>query len=358
MKTFSPTRIFRKPCFCVLLLPIILGLFQEQVFAHAFAYYASTPVTPPREFLWWWPVSMLLLVLGTWIPMRMSLGWSRLFSLFTALIWVSVFAVVFFWMGRQVSLSSTAPEPGLGFPCATYWGRTFSQVGSIFLFWNVFGLFCLTTVPVVILFEAGKKIKISNRLTYWSWIMAIPVCFALGLVPYIVQGAWVHGWGGGYVTSQCGKQIGMLHHALVMYALDHENRLPTADDFTQLYPQIKPYLPDENNRTGWRGKFDVCVIGKAWDRTPKPFLWNAGLTGKEVFFGSYENMHDPTIIDPVVSVGDGVLLIAGKPWVNCPYIHQDFLLWGAGDIRNIEPEKLDRLRRYERTAGQPTESEP
>ena len=142
----------RLVCFVVIFLSVFLGLFQEQVFAHAFAYYASTPVTPPVEFLWWWPASLMLLIGGVYFPLRMSLKWSRLYSLVFALFWVVVFSIIFFLTGSFVAALHTGSPPGLGFPCSTYWGRTFSQVGGIFLFWNVFGLLLLMIVPVKLLF--------------------------------------------------------------------------------------------------------------------------------------------------------------------------------------------------------------
>ena len=333
------TKLFQKAYFIVMFLSALLGLLQEQVFAHAFAYYASTPVTPPAEFLWWWPVSMSLLVLGTYFPLRMSLKWSRFFSLAIALLWVTVFSIVFFWVGAFAANVHTGPPPGLGLPCKTYWGRTFFQVGSIFLFWNVFGLFLLMIVPVKLLFAAGEKIEKSKRVGYWSWIITIPIGFVLGMVPYIIQGAWVHGWGGAYVGMRCDRQIDVLHYALVMYALDHENHLPVAKDFTELYPQIESYLSSD-----WQ-KYDVCTIGRAWDRTPKPFIWNAAFSGKEVFRSDNWFPSDFNVDCPSVIFEDETICIRGKPWVNCPYRHRD-MVTSAGNIRNIEPEKRERLRHY------------
>ena len=327
----------------VLISTLIVSFFPGALFAHAFAHYASTPITPPAEFCWWWPISMFLLVLGTYFPLRMSLQWSRLFSAFIALIWSLVFTVVFFWLGHQASLMSTAPPPGLGFPCGTYWGRTFSQVGSIFLFWNCFGLFILMSGPVILLYRARKKSDWPKCIAFWSWIIAMPVCFVLGLTPYIVTGAWVHGWGGGYVIGQCQTQVEYLHSVLIMYALDHDNRLPIAKDFEELYPQIRPYLPNE---TGWRSQFDECVIGKAWDRTPKPFIWNAEFSGKEIFRGGYGGFSDYEISEPLANMFGKQIEITGKPWVICPYNPRG-IAWVMIDSQKIEPEKFNRLRKYQ-----------
>lgn len=262
-----------------------------------------------------------------------------------AVLCVAVFATVFFWIGRQVSLSSTAPEPGLGFPCGTYWGRTFSQVGSIFLYWNIFGLFYMMIGPVVILFQSGKTDEKRKKISYWSWILAIPICFVLGLTPYVVQGAWVHGWGGGYVTGQCRRQVDALHFFLLRYALDHDNRLPVAKDFSELYPQLEPYIPDDAKRLGWRGKFDVCVIGKAWSRTPKPFVWNTEMSGKEVLRGDSLYGADIEYDGPVVTFGDGAVLVIGAPWVTCPYL-SGYQFLTAGELRIVGQEKIEQLRNY------------
>jgi len=333
----------KKTLLIVIFLSVFLALLQEQVFAHYFAYYASTPVTPPIEFLWWLPVSALLLVIGTYFPLRMSLKWSRLYSLMFALLWVIVFSVIFFLIGGFAAGMTTAPLPGLGFPRLTYWGRAFSEVGFIFLFWNVLGVLLLMTVPLKLLLKAGKNIEKPKRLAYWSWIMTIPLGFALGVAPYIAQGAWVHGWGGSYVMMQCRGQIEGLHYALVMYALDHENHLPVAKDFAELYSQIESYLHEMSR---WQRECDVCVIGKAWGRTPQPFIWNEKFSGKEVFRGDYDIYLEPDVDDPVVTFDGGAILISGKPWVNCPYVVHQNIFRPVGDIRNIEAEKFERLRNY------------
>ena len=331
----------KKTCLIVIFLSLFLALLQEQVFAHYFAYYASTPVTPPADFLWWLPISALLLVIGTSFPLRMSLKWSRLYSLIIALLWVIVFSVIFFLIGSFEAGKTTAPPPGLGFPSLTYWGRTFSEVGFIFLFWNVLGLLLLMSVPVFLLFKFGKKIEKPKRFAYWSWIMTIPLGFALGVAPYIAQGAWVHGWRGSYVMGRCHGQIEGLHYALVMYALDNENHLPVAKDFAELHPQIESYLREMSY---WQRECDVCVIGKAWERTPQSFIWNEKLSGKEVFRGHYDTDLDD-VDNPVVTFEGDAILISGKPWVNCPYVHQDICL-PIRDIRNIGAEKFERLRNY------------
>ena len=273
----------------------------------------------------------------------------HIYSLAFALFWVVVFSIIFFLTGSFVAALHTGPPPGLGFPCSTYWGRTFSQVGDIFLFWNVFGLLLLMVVPVQFLFESGKSIEKTKRLAYWSWVITIPIGFVLAVMPYVVQGAWVHGWGGGYVTMQCQSQIEKLHYAIVMYALDHDNHLPVAQNFAELYPQIESYLPESMRRSGWRGKYDVCVIGRAWDQTPKPFVWNSEFSGKEVFRNDDWQPYHSEIGNPIVSVEGGTVYVCGKPWVNCPYIHQD-MVRPSGDIRNTEPEKLERLRHHRNLA--------
>jgi hypothetical protein len=370
---------------------IFVGLLSERAFAHSFAYYASTPITPPVEFRWWFPISMFLLVLGTYLPLRMSLKWSHLFSILSALLWVAAFTVVFYLIGCAASAASTGPEPGLGSPCPTYWGRTFAQVGDIFLFWNCFGLclfmvgplffllkdgkqdrtprtliFWSWLVSIVIcymlyvgifgfvlfaagllylLFKAGKRvIETPKRLAFWLWFIPLPLCFTFGLTPYIVTGAWIHGWGGGHVTRGCQNQIGDLHYALVMYALDHDNRLPVAKDYAELYPQIEPYMVSLDNKWHWHDRNGFCMIGEAFERSPKPFIWNVELSGKEVFQGDVG--YGSEVTDPVVDVGNREFQIVGSPWVNCPYCPMP-CVWEMGDVRNTNTEKLERLRKYQ-----------
>lgn len=319
--------------------------FPKTAWAHAFAYYASTPITPPGELLWWWPFAMLLLVIGTYFPLRHSLKWSRLFSALIAFVWVALFTVVFFWFGNAAANSSTAPPPGLGFPCGAYWGRTFSQVGSIFVCWNLFGLVLFLLGPAVFLIRTGIKIDKNRRLSHWLWGVSMPIVYGLALIPFIVCGTWVHGWGGGYVTGRCRDQLADIHYALVMYALDHDLRLPTAKDYAELYPQIEPNLNDTLKNRGWRGTTDVCVIGKAWDRTPKPFVWNTELSGKEIMQGDSWELSAKDSVPFVHVMGDDIN-VTGKPWVNCPYIPVNDI-WGSSFREaKIDSEQLKRIRKY------------
>lgn len=330
----------------LLLFPLLFAILsQEQVFAHSFAYYASTPVTPPGEFLWWWPIAVFFLVLGVYVPLRMSLKWSRRFSAGISVLWVVVFSAIFYWIGTFAATSSTAPPPGLGPPCGTYWGRSFSEIGAIFLFWNGLGLLIFSAGPAYLLFKKRKEIEKGKRRAFWAWIVVMPVCFLIGLSPYIATGAWVHGWGGGYVMSSCRDQLGDLHFALVMYALEHDNKLPVAKDFEELYPQIQPYLPQYEYRNPWKDS-NVCVIGKAFDRDPQPFVWNASLSGKEIVREGYSRPDEEENIPMIDSFYEGQITIYGKPWINCPYAPRTYTHLGE-DAQKFEPAIFEKLRKYD-----------
>ena len=119
-KSAKNSRRFRQTLVIAVFALVFFSLLSELVLAHSFAYYASTPTTPPVEFLWWWKYSMFLLVLGTYLPLRMSLKWSHLYSIFVALLWVAIFSVVLSVIGGMATGASTAPPPGLGPPCETY----------------------------------------------------------------------------------------------------------------------------------------------------------------------------------------------------------------------------------------------
>ncbi len=328
--------------FFILCVVSLVILQPQTVWAHAFGYFASTPITPPGEFLWWWPISMLLLVIGTYLPLRHSLKWSRLFSIFAAFIWVVLFTIGFFWFGNAAANSSTAPPSGLGMPCGAFWGRTFAQVGSIFVGWNLLGLVLFLVGPGFFLLRTGRTVEKGHRLSYWLWGISVPASFAIGLTPFIVTGAWVHGWGGGYVTGRCQDQLGDIHVALVKYALDHNNHLPVAKDYAELYPQIEPYFDESLKSRGWRGTTDVCVIGKAWDRTPKSFVWDAALSGKEILRGySWDSSDDSHI--PLVEIHGDSISTANKPWVDCPYIPSRGRIYR--DVK-LTPEQIKSIRLY------------
>ena len=395
-KFTEKSKCFRQMLVVAVSLLVFVALLSEQAFAHSFAYYASTPITPPIEFLWWFPISMCLLVLGTYFPLRMSLKWSHLYALFVALLWVAIFTVVFFFIGCAAAGANTAPPPGLGAPCPTFWGRTFLEVGFIFLYWNFFGLCLFMARPFYLLLKAGmqvekpgcfafwswvvsipiccmigldilglflliagllrclfkaKKLENPKPLAFWWWVIPVPLCFTLGLTPYIATGAWVHGWGGGYVGMGCRSQIGDLHQALVLYALDHDNRLPAAKDYAGLYPQIESYL--ERN-------IDFCVIGNAWERTPQPFIWNNEFSGREVFRTTEKSTLEQDITEPVVyfepmQYGRFSIRIVGGQWVDCPYAYNENTYRPAYTHnvllpRNIPQEILERLCEYRELA--------
>jgi len=345
---------------------VFVGLLSERAFAHGFVERVSTPLSPPIEFTWWWKYAMFLLVVGTYLPLRMSLKWSRLFSAFFALFWTFVaLPVMIVLITFPFIAIGYAPIAG---PGDTYWGRTFAQVGTTFIFWNCFCLLLLMAGPIYFLRSTVKKVEKPKRLAYWSWLISIPLCFILGLTPYIVKGAWVHGWGGAYVVMKCQYQISDLHQALVLYALDNDNRLPVAKDYAELYPQIKPYLIPLHNQWHWHRTIDVCVIGDAWEHTPKPFIWNAEFSGREVFRTTEKDILEQDVTEPVVYFepmrgGRFTILIVGGQWVDCPYTYQEYTFRPTYTPvvflrRNIPQEKLERLRQYREPANSWDVSEP
>ncbi|MBT7161380.1 MAG: hypothetical protein HN904_01305 [Victivallales bacterium] len=51
-----------------------MGLLPALAGAHGFALYVSTPITPPREFMWWFPLSMAIVFAGAFLVLRRVFG--------------------------------------------------------------------------------------------------------------------------------------------------------------------------------------------------------------------------------------------------------------------------------------------
>ena len=106
---------------------------------HSFVRYVSTPITPPDEFQWWFPVAIAVLLSGTFVIIWRLLDRRWFAAIALSICTVVVFAVTYFMFGRFAAVASTAPPAGLGFPYPTFWGMGWRRVGLLFVLWNLYG---------------------------------------------------------------------------------------------------------------------------------------------------------------------------------------------------------------------------
>ncbi len=157
---------------------------------HGLVEYASTPVSPPIGFTWLPQVAgplfvalntVLLVALWRERPHRAAVR---------SAIAAGVFGLTFYWFGRSVALSSTAPPPGLGWGRPVLWGLAhLPYTRSLFLRWNVYGLLFLGAVLLVLL----VKVKPLQLGRCGVLLAANAALYAACLLPYHQAGAYTHG---------------------------------------------------------------------------------------------------------------------------------------------------------------------
>lgn len=293
--------------------------------SHSFEYEGSTPLAMADMFLWWQPVTIVILFVTTCLFLRKTMKWSRIYSVIISLFWFVPLSILIL-----LAHFEPPPEGATMIPQVPYWGWNFSYIGSRFVRDNFWLFLVYVSYPTILLFFRPKNCEETGKKTPWKWWPVLAAGYLLCLAPFIATGAWVCGHVEYRVDKICGEQLAMIHVLLLRFAADHENRLPVAEDFHALWPQIEPYMGTEA-RKRWR-KPESCLIGNALDRPPKPFLWNSKLSGKEVVVGlkKYDHFNklmnepEPFPDTPVIS-GFGktsrktTYYLAGKPWVDCPY---------------------------------------
>ncbi len=283
---------------------------------HFFHYMASSPLFMSIDFLWWWPITIVLMTFAIVILFRQFLRWSLLYAILVASLWTLPIPLLFLWD----YLHDDRSVPGLGIS-GVYWGWNFTRIGTVFIQENIIIFLFYVSCPLFILyfFAATGQEKIRNGSPWW--ILSLPITYLICLLPFIFTGAWVHGSIGSRVYDRCADQLSEIHLLLVRYAKDHDNRLPIADDFNTLLPQIQSYRNEESIK---RRKLNCCIISEAMDRPPKPFWWNKSLSGKEIFYDGYysrwlgEEPRYPGV--PALCRGDerDTWSVVGSPWVSCP----------------------------------------
>lgn len=259
-----------------ILVVFVSGLIlSRDALAQGMVVYISTPLTPPVGF---WPVpivSFLMLVfLNYYINKRYELS-EHPFS--RAVATVFCFGLFFVLFGHIASLMTDAPPPGLGLPSPAFWGFGWDRVGGLFFGWNIYGLVFL----LVFLILFGRLWRIFDQKKFWIIFVLNIVLYAGCLTPYIVSGAFTHGWEGGEVRDRCDVRIDAYTKAIYDYAASHKGRFPEADSFSKLLPKIIPYLDTRRFESHYgEGRRFVCPHGDAFEKNPDQYVWNKRLSAK------------------------------------------------------------------------------
>jgi len=267
----------------------------EVVEAHSFVRYVSTPITPPEEFRWWFPISATILLAGTFVIIWRLLNRNWLTAIGLSVCTVSLFAFSFFMFGSFAAGMTTAPPPGLGPPHLTFWGMGWQRVGFLFVRWNLYGCgFLIFSIYLV----GGRR---RTRERFKRLALYAIVLYATALAPYIATGALVHGWAGGYVHGGCENRLKILNAALVEYSKIHDGQFPIVEGMDSLLIELSPYIPE--GRLRYSVPIDVCPLAGAYERHPKHYVWNT------TFSGSLIQDLDP----------DPFYFFEKEPPISCPY---------------------------------------
>lgn len=251
-------------------------------YGHSFAKYASTPITPPAEFIWWFPISVAILLCTEVLLIHRLFSYSWKKSSLLSLIIVATFAITFFLFGNFSASTTTGPPPGLGLPHPVFWGFGWTEVGTVFIKWNVLGILFL--ICSSFLFTKAWKHKVKLKL-----ICTIITAYIICLIPYLSSEALVHGWAGGYVHNGCRDRIEILTEALIKYGKNNERKFPEAESFDELMEKLSPYI--EYERLLYKNiPLDTCPLGWAYEKVPESYTWNKKFSDKSIADFSYEDI--------------------------------------------------------------------
>ena len=245
--------------------------FSSTAYAHGLAVYASTPVTPPKG--WYW--IPILFVAGTiiwdWYALGKTVPLRRL--IWREVLFLGVFALVFFVIGFGCANANTAPPPGLGLPHRAFHGMPLLRGGIVFLFFNALGL---------TLFLGAKKLlcvslRPSDADAWKKLRRAGATAYMLAMVPYMLANAMTHGWAGGYVNRTCLNNMAEIGYGLVRYAEQNDGKLPEAESTEAVMQAIEPHF-DEGSKCS-REPSGICPVEEVYKRHPRPYEWNPSFSG-------------------------------------------------------------------------------
>ena len=313
----------------------LVVLATSPAWAHGFAIYLSTPITPPLGFRWVWIVTALVLVGGNTVAVRFlgRMGWSN--AVVVSLSAIGLFAGTFYAFGYFAATATTAPFPGLGPPSRIYWGFAGGRVEGLFATWNLkgvaflvgsmlaalvvtdwgtwrkwlawFSVFAIVATGLLasaglgqgsvegILVLLGLTLGVAfavpfavNLKTAWRYlkdrrvvgILALNVAlYALCLVPYLATGAIAHGWAGGYIIGDCDARLEELGRAPARYAKAHDSKLPEGNSLDEVLSDLKPYI-QEDVFSFLDAPVGTCPVESPFVKKGEPrYIWNQAFSG-------------------------------------------------------------------------------
>jgi len=263
-------------------------------YAHGLAVYVSTPVTPPKGWLWLPVLFMIASIVWDWFVLRGRVRWYNL--IWREVLGLVVFFALFYAIGVFTAIMTTAPLPGLGPPHRAMYGLSLLGGGTVFLFFNAIGLLLFIRMKKLICWTLKLDLRERRALLHAS-----KMSYILALLPYVVANAMAHGWAGGYVNRGCGRQLGMLGDALIGYAQANGDKLPEAKTFSEMFVAVMPYLDPAKMEEG----IEICPIEDVFNRKPRTYIWNARFSGAALSAYAGQPLDEPILRCPAVhDVGD------------------------------------------------------
>jgi hypothetical protein len=114
----------------------------------------------------------------------------------------------------------------------------------------------------------------------WRILCLSSLAYVAALLPYVVTGAYAHGWAGSYVIRGCTTHRALLVAAAARFAQAHDGRLPKADSMEKVLEQLLPYLELPEHVKSH--ELPYCPVGAMYARNPKPFNWNPDISDRSI----------------------------------------------------------------------------
>ncbi len=278
--------------------------------AHSYIVYVSTPVSPPDGYQWVQPASLAI----TWVANILLIRWV-LRGRWPVSVLASGGAVLLFWaafygFGVLASSVNTAPPPGLGPPETVYRGRDWSDVGGLFITWNLLGATALAlsagllgtvrarpklrTIGLLLLIAAAVGLLVLLSFSPMLLLVALlvftvvwlirrrSVCpvlvvltnmalYAACLTPFLLDGALSHGWAGGYAHMSCDHNRREVIRAMLRYRADNPATQPDAQTYAEMLERVAPYIQSE-----WLTPeiLRACPVAASFLKNPQPYTWS------------------------------------------------------------------------------------
>lgn len=262
---------------------------------------------PPSGFLWVAAVWVVALVIANAAFLtRYGLDtWPR--AIMAGIETALMFALLVAGIALALSNLTTGPLPVPwwgGEPCYGI-GWNGASIGA-FCFWNVICLLLLRRSARVHVADDYRLLLPDRR----RLLRLNTIVYLAGLVPFVLSGALLHGWTGGHLYAACLSRLLGLGDAIVQYADEHGNRLPSGTDMQAVSAELVPYMrPDGPSYGARRDGPSVCPARAIFERHPRLYIWNASVSGK-----SLEELRALPGETPVISCDFGEPMGAEHSW--------------------------------------------